>query len=470
MSSNSSNRNNNTRNLVKYRSKPKSAVIILGIIVVYVVVFVSLYISKSKTRTYEVYAGTLTANSTFTGIALRNEQVYNASSSGNIDYYVREGSRVKVDDTIYTVDETGRVSSMLAELNKGSNSLSEANLDVIKTTLNSFKVNYNVNDFNKVYDLKSDISTTVLQSINSNIMENLDELISSTGTENLFKTINSDKTGIVVYSIDGYESTKAQDIKKSNFDANTYSKKNLKAESLVVSDNPAYKLVTGENWDIVIPVTQDDINTYDLNNKKSIKIRFIKDNVETTANFALFTNDGQTYGKLSLDKYLIRYVTDRFLQIELITSNVSGLKIPVSAIVEKDFYTVPIDYLTTGGNTNNKGFIWEHYNSSNEIVREFITPNIIATDEQYVYIDPESVNAGDILIKTDSNQKYNIGPKKSLQGAYCVNTGYTIFRRIEIVDQNKEYYIIKKGTYRGLSVYDHIILDSSKTVENQMIY
>ena len=57
-----------------------------------------------------------------------------------------------------------------------------------------------------------------------------------------------------------------------------------------------------------------------------------------------------------------------------------------------------------------------------------------------------------------------------LKGVYCVNTGYTVFKRIEILDQNNEYYVVKKGVSHGISVYDHIVLDAEKYTENQMIY
>ena len=46
---------------------------------------------------------------------------------------------------------------------------------------------------------------------------------------------------------------------------------------------------------------------------------------------------------------------------------------------------------------------------------------------------------------------------QSVQGVYNINRGYTVFRRIEILSSNDEYYTIKKGTDYGLSVYDHIV-------------
>ena len=43
------------------------------------------------------------------------------------------------------------------------------------------------------------------------------------------------------------------------------------------------------------------------------------------------------------------------LNIELILEDESGLKIPKSAVVEEQFYIVPEEYITTGGNSSSSG-------------------------------------------------------------------------------------------------------------------
>ena len=56
-----------------------------------------------------------------------------------------------------------------------------------------------------------------------------------------------------------------------------------------------------------------------------------------------------------------------------------------------------------------------------------------------------------------------------LQGAYNINKGYAVFRKVEILYQNEEYTIINTGTSYGLSLYDHIALDASAIKENQIV-
>jgi len=457
-------------NVVKFRKKPKAALIIFIIVLIYVIAFGWLYATRRKVQTYVVNTGTLTANTVFSGIAVRQESIMNSAYNGNVNYYMREGTKAKVGDIVYTVDETGRVAQLIADAsNSDSNSLSDENLKIIKSTLNSFKTAYSGDNFSAVYDLKADLNSTVLQSINENIMSNLDSIISSTGSQNLFQTIHADTSGIVVYSIDGYESLTENDITKDTFKKDKYNKNNLKSQDIIVSGNPAYKMVTSENWYIYIQLTQSDIDKYELNGRNSLQIRFVKDNITAEVPFSIVKKDDIILGRFSLDKYMIRYATDRFIDIEIQASASNGLKIPLSSIVEKDFYTIPKSYMTTGGNTSTYGFLCEHY-VNNELVTEFIAADIYAVKDDMCYVDMNSFGQGDTILLTDSRDRYTVGTKAALQGVYCANTGYTIFRTIEIVEQNSEYCIVRKGTSYGISVYDHIILEGSNVNENEMIY
>lgn len=45
-----------------------------------------------------------------------------------------------------------------------------------------------------------------------------------------------------------------------------------------------------------------------------------------------------------------------------------------------------------------------------------------------------------------------------------------MFKRIEKLSGNGEYFTIAKGTDYGLSVYDHIVLDASMVNEGMIIY
>jgi len=463
-------RSKKNNKIVKYKRKPKAIVPIFLVIIFYVISFIVMYSSKAKVKTYEVDNGSLTSNASFTGIALRSEEVVRSSYSGNINYYQKEGNRVKVADTIYTVDETGRVAEILSQYTSSDeNSLSKENLSAIRSMMNNFRTNYDGSNFNKLYDLKTDINSAVLQAMNENIIENLENIVASTGSENLFQTITAQASGIIVYSVDGFEEVTPETVNADMFDKNQYKKENLKAENIIVSDNPAYKLITDENWYIVFPLTQEEIDKCDLTNKTSVSIKIKKDNIQADCGFSLQNIGDAYYGKLTLNKYMIRYATERFLDFELLSSTNSGLKIPVSALTDCDFYTIPKSFMTTGGNSNTYGFVCETYKDG-ELISQFVQTDIYKTTDSLCYVSTNDFDAGSNIVKVDSQERFVIGPKEKLKGVYCINSGYTVFKLVDIIDQNNEYIISRKGIYQGISIYDRIVLDADKYSVNQMIY
>ena len=459
------------KKVVRYRRRPKAAAIIFGIVLVYIICFISIYVSKAKVQTYEVEVGSLMNNASFTAVALRQEEVYNSSYSGDINYYQREGTRVMTNDTVYTVDETGRVSEILAQYTSGEgNKLSDENLAVIKNTLTNYITEYDDNDFSAVYDLKSDLNATVLQSINENIMANLDSIVTSTGSQDLFKTVKAEKPGIVVYSVDGYEGVTEETIGNVDFKKESYDKQNLKTEKLIAANDSAYKLITSENWTLMFPITQTDIDKYSLSSKDTISIKFTKDNITGTFPFKIVNNGKNSYGRITLSKYMIRYATERFLDIEIIVSGKSGIKVPVSAVTENEFYKIPKDYLITNGEKGNYGFFVEKNNNEGQMTQVFQGVDIYKSTDDCVYVKKSEFTEGTSIIKMDSNDRVVVGPVEKLKGVYCVNTGYTVFKLVEIIDGNNEYYIVKQSLSHGVSIYDRIILDADKYSENEMIY
>jgi hypothetical protein len=74
------------------------------------------------------------------------------------------------------------------------------------------------------------------------------------------------------------------------------------------------------------------------------------------------------------------------------------------------------------------------------------------------------------LIKPDSNEIFEVSNKEKLLGVYNINKGYTVFKNIDILGSNKEFYIVDKGTKYGLKVYDHILLNPDGFKEGDFIY
>ena len=117
--------------------------------------------------------------------------------------------------------------------------------------------------------------------------------------------------------------------------------------SLMASGDAAYKICTSENWSLVIPV--EAARGAQLVEEGYIKVRFLKNQYESWAEVKLLTNaDGNTYLKLDFNNSMITFINDRFIDVELIVEDETGLKIPVSSIVQKEFFLIPESFVIPG--------------------------------------------------------------------------------------------------------------------------
>ena len=79
--------------------------IIFVVILVYILINVILFLGKKKLTVYKVTEDKITNTLSFTGIAIRDEELLKASQNGYITYYVEEGKRIKKSGTVFTVDK-----------------------------------------------------------------------------------------------------------------------------------------------------------------------------------------------------------------------------------------------------------------------------------------------------------------------------------------------------------------------------
>ena len=454
----------------KYR-KPLNiniGLIIFGIIFVYIIICVFLYFTSKHVVGYEVRMGTLSVENVYKGIAIREETIIKSSDSGYVNYYAREGSKVKSGSLVYSVDETGEFSDMINAANvSGENSLTNENLLELKTDIVSFDNQYHSDDFERVYDFKYSIQGTVLKLANSNALQNIQSL-SGNSLQDTVDLGSSDRSGIVVYSVDGYEELKPETVTLDILDSEKYEKKQLINNELISTDDPVFKLCTSEDWSVVIPI--DEARAKSFAEDPYIKVRFLKNQLESWATVTVLNNTDGTYAQLAFNNSMITFCTDRYLDIELIENESPGLKIPNSSIVEKEFFLVPAEYITKGGDRSEDGVMKESYAEDGSVSTEFVPTTIYNATETEYYVDDSILRIGDYIIKPDSNDKYAISKKASLIGVYNINKGYADFKQINILYQNEEYSIVESNTQYGLNVYDYIVLDAKTVNEDDIIY
>ena len=79
------------------------------------------------------------------------------------------------------------------------------------------------------------------------------------------------------------------------------------------------------------------------------------------------------------------------------------------------------------------------------------------------------MNDKDVIVNPASTgleqEKYQISETSAFLGVYNVNKGYPVFKRIEVLYENEEYYLLKTDTSNGVNNFDHIILNVSLAEE-----
>lgn len=442
--------------------------VIFLVIFVYVLIGIFNYFSQKHVESYQVTMGSLSSNNIFKGVALRNETIVRAEKSGYVNYFARESERVGVGNLVYSLDESGKLSEYLSA-EGATNDLSAKDLTELKTDILSFNSQFNPREFSSVYDFKYSVEGTVLKLSNANILSDIDK-INNSGVSSLVTFSKAPVSGYVVYSIDGFEDLSLTDMTLDLYDYKNYNKKQLISNELVGEGDAVYKLSTSEDWSIIIKV--DPQKADELIAEEYIKVKFLKNQNTSWGQvsnvYAL--DDQNTFVQLTFTNSMLSFCTDRFIDIELILQEDNGLKVPNSSIVEKEFFIVPKDYLTKGGNSSTDGVLRQIYLEDGSTSSEFIETTIYNETEDEYYLDDMILRMGDNLVKVDSMETYTLSKKGSLIGVYNINKGYADFKQINILYQNDEYSIIKPNTIYGLTTYDYIVLDASTVNEDELIY
>lgn len=466
-----------SKKVVRYR-RPLNinvGMIIFALIFAYMSFYVYTYMKRDKIEFYEVVEGSIVNDQRHTGIIFREETPKYTNSAGNINFYLREGKRAAVGTRIYSIDETGTLSSLLAEKTEGSVTLSKDNLSTLKKQLSSFSQTFTDVSFKSVYDVKYTLDSEVLEFVNIDALKNLDSVIAEMGIN--FEQVRSDAAGVVSYSIDGMESLTPSQVTSDMFNKSNYTKSGIKSGQMVAKDTPAYKLINSANWSIVFQLTEEENALY--SGRSSLTVKFAGRDLKTTGAFSVIAGaDGAVYGKLDFRKYMEQFVSDRFVDFEIVTEEVRGLKIPRSSVVTENFFLVPKEYLVRAADGSGRGFYKEVYSENGPSI-VLVSATIYNSDEDNYYIGTTEeedaaageykLKAGDYIIMENSQERYQLGAMASMDGVYNINRGYSIFKRIEILSSNDEYYTIATGSDYGLSVYDHIVLDAASVEKEGII-
>lgn len=442
--------------------------ILFGVIFIYLVVTVLTYLTAKHVSVYEVREGSIIKDTSYSGFVTRSEIPVSAEGNGYLNFYVEDQSKISAGMKVYALSEKKIEPVKVGE--EESTSLSSEQEQLISTKTQTFISQFEHSKFTDTYAFKKEISSILTANESQNRVAQLDSLAQDAETEGM-SVFSSLEDGLIVYGTDGYEHIKPEQVGEAEFDRTKYAPKPAQNNQKVKNGEPIYKLLNDESWTVVIKLTKK--SAAELDEVKQIKVRFAKDNQEMMASVSLAEKGKNNYyAYLTFERALVRYSTDRYLDIELIMEDQSGLKIPKSAKAEKECFIIPTEYLTQGGNSQNSGVMLLKKNGKNESAPVFTTVNVYSTNEEtgLAYLGMDTLSKGDMIVKPDSDATVKIEKTEKLDGVFNINKGYAVFHTITILSESEDYYIVRQGSRYGLSNYDHIALDGDEIRENDVVF
>lgn len=440
--------------------------VLLGFATCLLVLFIQ-SVTKEHLSIYEVTDTQIADDEVIRGIVIRNESVVKTKKNGFVNYYVGEGAKIGVNTVVYSIDETGQFAGDISAIESEDISLSEDDTREIRSDISNFRKNFDLSEYSSVTNFKYSIDNTLLKMTTEGLLKQLDKAINKKKNTVSLEFVKAKKSGIISFCSDGLEDLSIDSITKDNFKNMTDNWTQLRSMGSVEAGNVIYKLVNSERWSVVLPLA--DRQYKKIYDKTTVPVTFKKDGLKVVAEVSTFIIDSSYYAKLDFDKYMIRYLENRYLDIEIEFNNADGLKIPISSILKKQFYIIPKEYINKIDEDGNECVTVLKYRQDG--TKKTVFKPIGAYYElgdKNVYIDASLFKAGNVII----NKKETVKLEKTtkLEGVYNCNQGFCEFRRVEKLYSNDEYAIVSKNTKYGLSTYDHIVLNPDMISEDEIIY
>lgn len=451
---------------IKKDIKFNVATIMIAVILVYVIICIFISANKNPITTYKVNKSSVNNNITLEGLAIRDEQILNATKSGYICYYIRDGEKIKNHATVCTIDEKGQIYNTIDDTESYENLLTADDFNDIRSLISLYKVGYSDVSFYSAYNFETNVNNRVLELSNEILMQQVNQ---GSGGNAMLTAIAAPQSGIVTYYTDGYENFNIANVTMADFDKSKYSKETLKTGDIISEGRPIIKIVPNEEWNIVAPISAEQASL--LSEKTKVRFKINNSSYDVIMPFEIIHGSDGTYINIMLDKYMSNFISERFVDVEILTDEETGLKIPVSSIVEKDVYKIPAEYFTAGGNQSASNRInLQSKSEDGKLTITQITPTIYDSDEEYCLVDPMLFDSSDVIININTNETMAVSmlETEKIKGVYSANRGTAEFKEVTIIKTIDEFVLIESN--EKIKVYDNIILDSSQVKENQIIY
>ncbi len=430
--------------------------LIFVVVFIYLVIQVAVMVFSPSLKSYEVQATNLKDYSSYTGLVFREEQLITANQAGYVQQFYPENSRVSNGTTVSVVSQTPVQQAQVASAQPITiNKLTRAQL---LQHIHNFADHYTASNFQDTYTLYDSLYSTLYQGQELLRAQELEALYASQDTNN--GVYKANVAGIINYTVDGFEGITLDAFQEEMMQFSNLNNKIMSSGAQVEANQPLYKLITSETWSVVIKLTPEDLSK--LQDKNQVAVQFIKDNEVMNAGITLLEGDKATYAILEFQAGMVRYASQRILDVKIIHTSVEGLEIPKSAVTKAEFYAVPIEYFADKeSDSPNKLLI---KGKSNVAQQQFQS---VKKDSEFIYFSKDVLSKGTVLIKPESDETLTLKKTVTLPIVYNINRGYANLRCITIVGESTDTYVIADG--ETVSNFDQIALYGNKVTQQQLL-
>ncbi len=470
----------------------RTGIVIFSLLLVYILFFAYQLLTMKQIKSVTVEAGVLEESVVFDAMVIRQESNVYAAESGIMDIFLPAGATAKKGEAVCSVTHDFlRRNQILASLNSEKERLSSAieydpqTQKELQAYFREYAVNNNYHKFDYTNQILHELENMMASgslgytvSDSGSYQKSLDNLeLYRQQIESIGKTYRVSQSSTISYSMDGLEEITSDSFQLS--DLNKQAKVINRLENKEVKE----KDFLFKNIDNLYFYLGAEINgvTYSYLEKQQgsfIRLFFPSKNLSMTVRLIRLEQQADSYlAVFQAERFINRFLEERFLPAQITYNQYSGLKIPNSAISSKMVWVIP----KTAVDINERGDYFVRKKAIDEKKQEtavFVRIKVYGeNDGQYLVLpvdDPNELQKGDILLnllpeKANEYADYTIGQEEKILGVYVLNKGYADFKRIHRLYQSDHFSIVKKFFPYSIKIYDQIAGEAQNLKEFSVI-
>ncbi|CEK31398.1 secretion protein [[Clostridium] sordellii] len=333
--------------------------IILLFIFIYIVSNVVILLGKTTTKTLTLKNEMVEESFNKKGLIIRDEYVINSNFDGKVEYYLKDGDRVKKKEDIACVysnnisnddlknlknikndissienGDTAFIKKDIENINKEISLLSQKlQIELLNENIDVYgqieKINKLIDDKNLL--INSDLNDKSLK--NKQIQEKEVTNLIDKNTE-VFKSKNS---GVVSYQFDGNEEKfnfdNINQIKIKDIEGTKNNYKDISKEKKLDKGEPVARIINNLKQFVAISCNEEEIKKIKIGQKIILSSDIEKINSKV---YDIYKEGKQYIVILEISEQNVEIYDTRIKEFDIIYKSIEGLKVPKTAVVNSD--------------------------------------------------------------------------------------------------------------------------------------